>query len=324
MRTARLVVAGCLSVSLCAAGPAAVPAGAAFAGQNGSIAFHSNRTGHFEIYSMNEDGSGQTRLTNLGASSRAPEYSPDGGRIAFHSTSGSGHFQLFVMNVDGSGLTRLTHSPSQDTLAAWSPDGMQIAFMSDRNTGYWEVWVMNADGSNQHRLTFSNPTAADLAVVNCCSGAPDWSPDGSQIAFGGVRNGKWDIFVMNTDGSNVTRLTDDAPGCKFPTCSHHPDWSPDGSQIVYPSTNTPDGAMEIFVMNADGSGQRQLTHDHGFNELPAWSPQGNRIVFMSPRAGGSNQIYTMNPGGKDLTRLTTDVSNDGYPDWQALAEQAFD
>ena len=120
-------------------------------GQPGRIAFDSDRDGNFEVYVMNTDGSGLTRLTSNPAGDGSPAWSPDGTRIAFVSDR-DGNFEVYVMNADGSGLTRLTDDPASDDSPAWSPDGSRIAFHSDRD-GNSEVYVMNADGTGLTRLT---------------------------------------------------------------------------------------------------------------------------------------------------------------------------
>src|SRR5436309_1765074 len=135
---------------------------AAVASNAGSrIAFASDRDGNFEIYEMNADGSGQTRLTvteGLNFNLR-PSWSPDGEKIAFRSDR-DGNWNIYMINVDASGLVPLTTSPAADIGPCWSPDGKQIAFESDRD-GNAEIYVMNADGSAQTRLT-SNPAFDDI------------------------------------------------------------------------------------------------------------------------------------------------------------------
>ena len=111
----------------------------------GQIVFFSDRDGNVEIYAMNLDGSGQTRLTNNPADDRSPAVSPDGTRILFRSDRG-GDTDVYRMNADGSNVVNLTNTPGVDHLPAWSPDGSRIAFTSARN-GDQEIFVMNADGS---------------------------------------------------------------------------------------------------------------------------------------------------------------------------------
>ena len=134
----------------------------------GKIAFASVRDGyaafHNEIYVMNADGSGQTRLASNSATDYQPAWSPNGSKIAFASDR-DGNFEVYVMNADGSGQTRLTSNPADDFYPAWSPDGSRIAFTSERD-GNGEVYVMNADGSGLTKLTSNS--AEDYY--------PDWGP----------------------------------------------------------------------------------------------------------------------------------------------------
>jgi Tol biopolymer transport system component len=173
----------------------------------GCIAFTSDRDGNNEIYLMNPDGSGQTRLTNNGAQDYFPTWSPDATRIGFVSDR-DGNNEIYVINADGSGLTRLTNSPASDFYPAWSPDGTTIAFVSDRD-GNREIHVMKADGSVQTRLT-KNP-ASDLY--------PTWSPDGTTIAFTSDRNANRQIYIMNADGSRQIRLTNNSTDDELPAWS---------------------------------------------------------------------------------------------------------
>ena len=149
------------------------------------IVFVSERDANDEIYVMNADGSGQTRLTNNSSGDRAPAWSPNGSKIAFSSNRGRGGSGIYVMKSDGSGQNTVTDIPASDE-PAWSPDGAKIIFTSNRY-GSTDIYVMNANGSGQTNLT-NNP-----AIDN----APAWSPDGAKIAFtsdqgppcsGGVRD----------------------------------------------------------------------------------------------------------------------------------------
>src|SRR5215208_2531616 len=197
-----------------------------FPGPNGQIAFVSLTDGNDEIYVMNADGSGLTRLTDDPADDFNPSWSPDGEKIAFgsfrDSNEESNNEEIYVMSADdGSGLTRLTDDPAIDTFANWSPDGEKIAFTSDRDNSIDEIYVMNADdGSDVTRLTDND--ADDLA--------PSWSPDGERIAFASDRdeNATHEIYVMNADdGSGQTRLTNNDAD------DFNPSWSPDGEKIAF-------------------------------------------------------------------------------------------
>ena len=174
------------------------------------IAFESSRDGQFEIYKMNSDGGGQTRLTTNAASDTEADWSPDGTKIAFTSLR-DGNEEIYVMNSNGSGQTNLSNNAAFDFGPSWSPNGTKIAFSSQRD-GNNEIYVMNSDGSGQTNL--SNNAASDNAA--------SWSPDGTKIAFSSQRDGNDEIYVMNSDGKRQTRITNNAASDDEPSWGREP------------------------------------------------------------------------------------------------------
>jgi Tol biopolymer transport system component len=204
-------------------------------------------------------------------------------RIAFDADRG-GATGVYMMNADGSGQTRLTDKSSYNFGAVWSADGTKVAFNSYRD-GQSEIYVMNADGSNQIRLTTS-------AIG---SYQPAWSPDGTQIAFRGYDSqANADIYVVNTDGTGLTNLSNDPNDP-----SYTPSWSPDGTQIMFMIED--DYSSHIYVMDADGSNRVQLTNSIEYSAV--WSPDGSKIAFVSER-DGAPEIYVMDADGSNQTNLT--------------------
>jgi len=259
-----------------------------------------------DLYVINADGTGETRLTHASGLNQFPAWSPDGTRIAFQ-TNRDGDLEIYVMDADGSGQTNLTRYPDVDAWPSWSPDGTRIVFhrmhlpiMSvDLPSpklvfGDYEVFAMNADGTDVGNLS-DNP-ATDWY--------PLWSPDGAKIAFQSDRNGAGEIFSMNPDGSHQTDLTQN------PALDGAPAWSPDGSRIAFVSLR--DGNPEIYVMNADGSGQMRLTNSPGWDAGPSWSADGSQIAFESDR-DGMYHVYVVNADGTNVRRLTSEASV--YPVW---------
>ena len=193
------------------------------------LAFSAQQAAGSEIFLMNPDGTGRQRLTENRAIDGSPAWSPDGRQIAFFSSRDAvpaqgdavpdqgGNWEIYVMDADGSHVLRLTDQPGQDHSPAWSPDGARIAFVSERD-GNEEIYLMNPDGTSLQRLTHNE--AEDWY--------PAWSPDGKRIAFSSSRDaavlgqggavsdqggavpdpgGSQEIYVMNADGSNPQRLT---------------------------------------------------------------------------------------------------------------------
>ena len=275
--------------------------GLAATSAQGQVAFTSNRDGNNEIYVMNPDGSGVTRLTDNPAIDQDPAWSPDGGRIAFTSTR-NGNYDIYVMNADGTGVTQLTTTTTNrgSTRPAWC--GNRIAFESDRYiAAFPDVYVMNDDGTDVTRLTLSN---------GAFDQQPAWSPTCDRIAFTKDPGGNVEIYVMNADGTGATRLTNSVG------YDQDPAWSPDGAKIAFTSTRADDPNREIYVMNADGTGVTRLTNTSTsiWDSDPAWSSDGSQIAFRSNR-DGNNEIYVMNADGSGVTRLTNDASSDALPAW---------
>ncbi len=136
---------------------------------------------------------------------------------------------------------------------------------------------------------------------------PTWSPDGTRIAFRSDRDGNFEIYVMDADGSNPVNLTDHSASERSPA------WSPDGTKILF--TSNRDGNEEVYVMDADGSSPTNLTNNPALDAgRPAWSPDGTRIAFASTR-DDDFEIYSMAADGTDQIRLTDEPAFDLLPSW---------
>jgi Tol biopolymer transport system component len=274
-----------------------------------TIVFVSWRDGNGEVYAMNANGSSPRNLTQHPAKDVRPAWSPDGRSIAFVS-SRDRQSEIYVMNADGSGKRNLTRSRASDDYPKWSPDGQRIAFLRASPLGNrpadslgvhrlysYHLYVVNADGSGLRRLTHNWTFPGQVKQVV-------WSPDGRTIYFG--------RYLVRTDGSGARRL---------PYIPITAVWSPDGRKIAFAAK--PDWCRtrpcysshsDIYVMNADGSGKRMLTHNARYNAEPAWSPDGRKLAFRSTR-NGNRDIYVMNADGSGKRNLTRNPARDGSPSW---------
>jgi len=223
-----------------------------------------------------------------------PSWSPDGRRIAFVSTR-SGAEEVHVMNADGTDVVQITRSRAFVRDVSWSPDGTHIVFSSGAAglTGplgviRWpmDIYVARADGTEARRLTRSGGFNAE----------PAWSPDGSRIAYCSDVGGPYEVWVMGSDGSGQRPLTHIGQNCA-------PSWSPDGSLIAFHSDRDYVNDGTVYVMSADGGGERRLVDDSGVK--PIWSRDGRWIAYESDR-DGPREIYVVHPDGSGLTRVTHD------------------
>ena len=275
------------------------------------------------------------QLTNGGENAEA-YFSADGQWITFQSTrDGRTCDQQYVMRRDGSGLTKV--SVGGKTTCGWFLPGSQRLFFAsthaadsvcpvkpDPSQGYvwgidpFDIYTVGRDGKDLKRLTNYGVYTAEGVL----------SPDGTSIVFTSLKDGDLDIYTMNVDGTNVKRLT------TTPGYDGGPWWSPDGKKIVYRAWHYTDPAelkayqdllgkrmirpnrMELFVMNADGSNQTQITTLGGANFGPSWTPDSKRIIFSSnhrnPRSRNFD-LFLVNVDGTGLERLTTHEDFDGFP-----------
>ena len=252
-----------------------------------------------DIYVVNADGTGRTRLTRDPAEEFSPAWSPDGAKIAFSRFTGT-RFQIYVMNADGTGATQLTFGDSAATGAAWSPDGKRIAFT--RCSVSCDVYAMNADGSDPTRLTYGEQPGDE---------SPTWSPDGRSIAFADIDG----LFAIGSFGGPWRRVTDG------PADDANPSWSPDGKQIAFDSSR---GLFngDIYVIGVNGDRMRQLTDSAPLDSHPSWSSDGSSIAFMRKvRKVAQARVWVMNANGTGQTNLGAIGDPYSTPAWSPDGQQ---
>jgi Tol biopolymer transport system component len=285
--------------------------------QNGKIVFYRiTPSDEHTIYTVDPDGSSLSLLQQAGVGG-PPAWSPDGTKIAYDG--------IAVMDADGSNKRELPVQGGRMGFRSptWSPDGTQLAFntLPPVESHIPDIYTSDADGSDLTNITKSPEE---------WESAPDYSPNGLQMCFwGGNYKTGWGINIMNSDGSNPTRLAGDNHDRPFfPFTGGSCDWSPDGTKIAYSYRPESRGARyDVYVMNADGSGKINLTKSPKVGEdSPSWSPDGTKITFSSFRdkpGSGHSSIYTMDADGSNVTQVTTNPdATDIYPDWQPLTPES--
>ena len=227
---------------------------------------------------MNADGSDRRRITFSRGDEFSPAWSPDGHHLVFtrivdDSTCDGFLYcgeEIFTINADGSEERRLTFNTTFDNSPVWSPDGAKIA-LSRYERGScvnfqcdYDIFTMNPDGSDEVNLTHNDEA----------NHGPDWSPDGSQIAFSPTKNAccVGEIYKMNADGSDMKQLTFQSPSRGDWIISGSPAWSPDGTKIAFTADFAGLNHSEIQVINSDGSGVKRLTDSPGVKFGPDWQP----------------------------------------------------
>ncbi|MGI8499429.1 MAG: TolB family protein [Gemmatimonadaceae bacterium] len=286
--------------------------------------------------------SGERHLSNIrqltdGGENAESYFSADGKQLIFQSArDGRACDQQYTMSIDGSGLRRVSTGTGKTTCGYFFASDRKIFFSSthaadtacpprpDPSKGYvwgldrFDIYSANTDGSALTRLTHYDTYTAEGTL----------SPDGRRIVFTSLKDGDLDIYTMTVDGRDVRRLTS-TPGYDGGAF-----YSPDGTQIVYRAHHPTDSAdlrqyrdlleqrivrpnrMEIWVMNADGSNQHQVTHLGGANFGPYFTPDGKRIIFSSnyrnPRSGNFD-LFLVSTDGQGLEQVTTSPEFDGFP-----------
>lgn len=326
-------------------------------GGGGLIALVSSMYGSLNVFSVDLTTKEETQHSFGAEYVYDPFWSPDGKFIAFTGkvfTENSYYQkQIFIVDISEGKTEQITHE-SENIAPSWSPDSEDLVFLSSRD-GSWAIYTMKMDGSSIKKRTdglgfvdqpFWSPSGYEVILAdreNIISDSdlikielgkfgyqnltnneaeefdPAWSPDGTKIAFISDRDGSFEIYIMDSDGSNQTRLTNNGDP------ENLPHWSPDGSMIAFQSFVN--DSWDIFVMGSDGSDLVQIT-DHPAADLsPVWSPDGSMLAFVTLRDDDqweqcrdtrdcNSEIYIVALASGEHFRLTENSKADVSPAWQ--------
>jgi TolB protein len=209
--------------------------------------------------------------------------------------------EIYVMDFDGANVTALTRDGNFALSPSWAPDGKRILF-----TSYREWGTKGALNPNLYMYDLSTHQRTVVSATKGLNTGGVFHPFQEKIAYTHSQNGRPEIYIL--DLIKKTRF----PITKTLFFSVEPDWSPDGNRLVFSSSKT--GRPHIWVSNADGSASRRLTFAGVYNSSPNWSPKGDKIVFAGQDNDGNNfNIFTIDPNGSNLQRLTSDSFSNENP-----------
>jgi TolB protein len=333
--TRRRTAFAAVALTIVTAATVAASAPATTSGKNGQIAFRRYLDAKHTtsaIFAIEPDGSGERQITHPphGVIDTAPDWSPDGSKLAFERCAD--RCEVWTIRADGSGARRLGPACShveppkcEDRDApSWSPDGRSIAFgrawgsVGHDQISRSDVFVMAASGGGVHeltRVTSGHPFTADVDFGM-------WSADGKRLAFD-VHTSKLGtpakhraLFVVNADGSGLMQLTPWTLDGGF-----RPDWSPDGKTIVFRtlphSGDDDEDGGNIYTIAPDGTGMTQLTHFGPKTRLNSYSysPDGQWITFAKSGVAGELDVFVMRADGTDAHPVTRTPDWESRPDW---------
>jgi Tol biopolymer transport system component len=304
------------------------------------------------------------RQLTAGRQNAEAYFSNDGSRLIFQSTNdwtgltgdsaipfpaasekGLGCYQMYVMSLEEQTLRMVSSGSGATTCGYFFPGDRRVLFASTHLTGPncppkpkregryrwalddYDIFAVKVDGQGMHRLTHTPGYDAEATI----------SPDGKTIVFTSIKDGDLDIYAMNIDGTHLRRLTDEVG------YDGGPFFSPDSKRIVYRASHPTDpaevadykallaqrlvepGRLEIAVMNADGTGKRQVTANGASNFAPAFAPDGRRIMFSSSLSALTTQhsalgnqpptfhLFLINDDGTGLEQITFSGSFNSFP-----------
>lgn len=258
------------------------------------------------------------RRTDPVATNPPQDAKTENGRIAF---SVGPDADIFVVAPDGTGLTKMVdrHMSGEEggLQMSWSPDGTTLAFTDYRPNGSTGLFV-EADGG----------TPVDISSSLHDADSPTWSPDSSQLALGGCCEAGYDIYVVNADGNDVRRVTDErdngVDGAFMPA------WSPDGAKIAYSVTRYDEGSQDethgISIVNVDGGVPVVITWSSNHDDMPVWSPDGTKIAFLRLAPDGYSDVFVASTVGEltEPVRLSSpSVHATSLPNWTSDSQEVL-
>lgn len=242
-------------------------------------------------------------------------FSPDGRMISFQAVpEGEEDYQIFTLNLETGEFIRITHGMGACTCSFFRPDGKKLIYAASPIeavhsvpegkykwdlTPYMNIYEADIDGSNPVALTSGSAYHAECA----------YSPDGTEIVFASNQDGSMNIYIMNSDGTNVRQITHTV-GCY----NGGPFFSPDGTKVIFRADREVPDYLQIYMVDVDGENLVQLTKNGAVNWAPFWHPSGDAVTYTTSIHGHYNyEIYLYSLLTEKHYRITDHPAFDGLP-----------
>ncbi len=277
------------------------------------IIFTSDRSGNWDVFIIQPDGSGLTQLTDDPKVDADPDWSPDGRQIAFRSRR-DGSSDIFVMSSDGSAPVNLINDPEtsfdDEFTPRWNPDGETFSIYTDRFAPRGNC----VSASHQIALLRKQAGEYEVDLFETIAGeqySSSWSPDGRYLVFNSAcRVPGFQLYLYDSQTRDTKKLTSSEPN------SHsQPAWSHDGKFLAF-SANI-NSNIDIYILDLNTDNRVRVTGHPAKDMMPSWSPDGSQIAFVSNR-DGNDEIYVMDVDGTNLYNLIQHPADDWYPSWSPV------
>ncbi len=280
--------------------------GPVFSPNKDKIAFYSNIDGDYDIYVMNPDGSDMKNITANDANDFVPQWSPDSKKICYQSDQ-AGNSGIYIINADGTGNLKVTDNMGENYGPVWFPDGNKILYISDEG-GNFDIYSIGTDGSGKKKLTDDEYFEQDLS----------FSPDSTKVLYaaGQLDSTAFEIFTLDMLTLKINKLTDNMSYSRMPLWAKCQGQGQCQNLGIIIFNSDMDGYSEIYSMDSDGSGLKNLTSNDIEDYLLGLSPNGSTIFYQATDENGDAalKMYDL-----ETSRETTIINS--RADFEILKEK---
>lgn len=255
------------------------------------IAFYSNRDGDYDIYTVNADGTDLKNITNNDFGDFMPKWSSDGKKICYYSDE-AGYTDVYIINFDGTEKTQIVKNNAENSGAIWSADNRGLIYVSNEE-GNFDIYSIGIDGNKKTKLTNDEYFEETLSL----------SPDGSKVLYsaGQIDNTVFEVFVLDLNTLKTSQVTNNMSYGRMPL------WAEEGNKIIFSSDMK--GYSEIYIMNSDGSGIKNLTNNDIDDYLINISSDGYDIFYQAFKEDSGTEVLMYDLKSSNIIKILADLED---------------